>query len=281
MPETYSHSKLETFEQCRLKYKYRYIDKIIPEVPKSIEAHLGIVIHETLEWLYKNIMEKKIPSVNDVVDFYSEKWIEQFSSEMNIVKKEFRAEDYFNKGVEFLVNYYLKNQPFSDNTIAVEEKIEIDLDEDKKLIGYIDRLVNNLEKDEIEIHDYKTANSIPSKEKMENNRQLALYSLAIKEIFGKDKNICMVWHFLSNDVKFCLRKTNEELEELRRKVVELINKIESTKNFPATKSILCNWCDYRNVCEAWGHLPPTPARKKDNNDDAKEKSKDEKLLDIW
>jgi putative RecB family exonuclease len=249
----YSHSRLETFEQCRLKFKYRYIDKIIPDIPKGIEAHLGSVVHETLEWLYTKVMGKTIPSVNELIDFYSEKWIEQYSKDMPIVKKENKPEDYFNKGVEFLVNYYLKHQPFKDNTIGVEEKIEIILSPDGKtrLIGYIDRLVHDLEKDEIEIHDYKTSASVWSKEKIENSRQLALYSLAIKEIFGKNKKVSLVWHFLAHDMKISINRTNEQLEKLKREVIELINQIESTKNFPPTKSILCNWCEYRNICEAW------------------------------
>ncbi len=248
----YSNSRLETFEQCKLRFKYRYVDKIIPDISKGIEAHLGSVVHEALEWLYTKVMKKTIPTVNELIDFYSETWIEQYSKEMPIVKKEFEAKDYFNKGVEFLVNYYLKHQPFKDNTIAVEEKIEINLSPngETKLIGYIDRLVHDLEKDEIEIHDYKTSASVWSKEKIENSRQLALYSLAIKEIFGKDKKVSMVWHFLAHDMKISINRTNEQLENLKKEVIELINKVEQTKHFPPTKSVLCNWCEYRNMCEA-------------------------------
>ncbi len=249
----YSHSKLELFEQCRLKFRYRYIDKIIPEIAKSIEAHLGSVVHKTLEWLYINIMEKRIPTIEQVIAFYLERWAEDYSPDMPIVNKSLTAKDYFNRGVEFLVNYYMKNHPFKDNTIATEKRIEINLDEkgEKKLIGFIDRLVHNLEKNEIEIHDYKTGASMLSKEKIENNRQLALYSLAIKEIFGKDKNICMVWHFLAHDMKVCSRNTNEELENIKREIIELIDEIEETKNFPANKSRLCDWCEYRDICEGW------------------------------
>lgn len=249
----YSHSKLETFENCRLRYKYRYIDKIVPEIPKSIEAHLGTMVHEALEWLYKKVMNKQIPSITDLIDFYSEKWCENFAKDFLIVRKDMKAEDYFNRGVEFLVNYYLKHQPFTDNTIATEEKIEMNLDEtgEKKLIGYIDRLVDNKENNEIEIHDYKTSASMQSKEKMENSRQLALYSLAMKQIFGKEKKISMVWHFLAHDMKFSISRTNEQLESLRKEVLELISYIEKTKDFPANKSRLCDWCEYRDICEAW------------------------------
>ncbi len=249
----YSHSKIETFEQCRLKFKYRYIDRIIPEVAKGIEAHLGGIVHKTLEWLYLQVLKNFIPSINDVISFYSGEWQENYSEDMPIVNKTMTAKDYFNRGVEFLVNYYMKYHPFQDNTIATEKKIEIDLDGtgNKKLIGYIDRLVHNLENNEIEIHDYKTSNSVLFREKAESSRQLSIYSLAIKEMFGKDKNVCMVWHFLAHDMKVCLRNTNDELEKLKKELVEIINLIEGTKDFFPTKSQLCYWCEYMNICPVW------------------------------
>ena len=249
----YSHSKIETFEQCKLKFKYRYIDKIVPEIAKGIEAHLGDIIHKSLEWLYMLVLKNRIPSINDLILFYSEKWQEAYSSKMPIVNKTMTAKDYFNRGVEFLVNYYMKYHPFQDNTIATEKRIEIDLDKtgNKKLIGYIDRLAHNLENNEIEIHDYKTSNTIMAKEKVENSRQLTIYSLAIKEMFGKEKNVCMIWHFLAHDMKICLRKTNEELEGVKKEIIKIIDEIERTRDFPPTKSQLCYWCEYMNICPVW------------------------------
>jgi putative RecB family exonuclease len=248
----YSNSKIETFEQCRLKFKYRYIDKIIPEIAKGIEAHLGSVVHRTLEWLYTEVLRKSIPSIDDVISFYSQEWQETYSPDMPIVKKTMNVKDYFNRGVEFLINYYMKYKPFQDNTIATEKKIEINLDSSgKKLIGYIDRLSNNLKDNEIEIHDYKTSNTIMAKEKVENSRQLSIYSLAVKEMFGKDKNVCMIWHFLAHDMKICLRKTNDELERLKKEIISIIDEIERTKDFPPSKSQLCYWCEYQNICPIW------------------------------
>ena len=249
----YSNSKIETFEQCRLKFKYRYIDKIIPEIAKGIEAHLGSVVHKTLEWLYIQVLKNSIPSINDVISFYSQEWQESYSPDMPIVNKTMTSKDYFNRGVEFLINYYMKYHPFQDNTIATEKRIEVNLDEsgNKRLIGYIDRLSQNLENNEIEIHDYKTSNTIMAKEKAENSRQLSIYSLAIKEMFGKEKNVCMIWHFLAHDMKICLRKTNEQLELLRKEIIEIIEEIERTKTFPPTKSQLCHWCEYMDICPVW------------------------------
>ena len=49
---TYSHSKLGCYEQCGLKYKYQYIEKIETEVENTIEAFMGGLVHEALEKLY-------------------------------------------------------------------------------------------------------------------------------------------------------------------------------------------------------------------------------------
>lgn len=244
----YSHSKLSTFEQCPYKYKLKYIDKIKPEIEKTIEAHLGTCVHDTLEWVYNLVKEKKIPSINEVITYYSVKWQNEFAEEILIVKKEMSAKDYFNKGVQFLIDYYSKYYPFQDGTIACEKRIFIELDKNTKLQGFIDRLVKNLETGEFEIHDYKTANFLPSQEKIDKDRQLALYSIAIKESYGKDKEVKLIWHYLAHNQKIESKRTNEQLEQLKQETKELIKQIESTRYFSTNKSVLCSWCEYKNQC---------------------------------
>lgn len=258
MSKKYSHSKLSTFEQCPLKYKYKYIDKIIPEIEKTIEAVLGKAVHSTLEWLYHEKQKtKKIPTIEQIISYYAEKWQEEHTENTLIVKQDQTQEDYFNKGVEFILNYYKKHHPFEDNTIALEKQIQLILDEEKNIhiIGFIDRLVHNLEKDELEIHDYKTGNSMPRKEAIENDRQLALYSMAIKQEFGQNKNVCLIWHYLAHDLKICIRKTQEQLEQLKREILELIEQIEQTKTFHPYITRLCDWCEYKDICTAWENSP--------------------------
>ncbi|MFA4952819.1 MAG: PD-(D/E)XK nuclease family protein [Candidatus Pacearchaeota archaeon] len=253
----YSHSKLSAFEHCKLKYKFKYIDKIKPEIEKTIEIHLGEVVHETLEWIYRKVIENQIPSLDNTLNFFAEKWQEKYIPEILIVKKEMTEKDYFSKGVQFILDYYMKHQPFDDNTLELEKKIILKLGE-HEIIGFIDRLAFNKKTEEFEIHDYKTSNTIPSREKIESDRQLALYSIAIKEIFGEEKKICLIWHYLNFDEKICSRRTKEQLEELKKEIVSVINKIESEKEFPYNKSPLCNWCEYKNICPAF----PNSARQK-------------------
>jgi len=266
MPKIYSHSRLSTFEQCPLKFKFRYIEKIIPEVEKTIEIHLGTVIHNTLEWLYTQVKNKKTPTLDQAIRFYAKKWEENYKPEILIVKSKMTAKDYFEKGVQFIMDYHAKNHPFDENTIELEKKILISLDEEKKyqIQGFIDRLAYNLKTEQYEIHDYKTANYLPNQEKFENDRQLALYSIGIKELFSDDKEICLIWHYLAHNQKICSKRTDEQLSQLKKETLELIKQIEATEKFPPYVSKLCDWCEYKTICPAW---------QKPENTDGK--------LDIW
>jgi len=249
----YSHSKLSTFEQCQLKYKYRYIDKKKPDIEQTIESHLGKVVHDTLELIYNQAQNKRVITIEEIITYYTENWQENYSENFLIVKPNLTQKDYFNMGVGFLVSYYNEHHPFKDGTIECEKRIWITLDSEKghKVQGFIDRLVYNFETNEYEIHDYKTANNLPRQEQVDNDRQLALYAIAIKDLFGYDKEVRLIWHYLAHNTRIESTRTNEQLRQLKQDILELIDEVESTETFPHNKSPLCGWCEFRPSCEAW------------------------------
>lgn len=249
----YSHSKLSAFEQCPLRFKYRYIDKLPPEIEKSIEAHLGTCVHDALEWFYTKVLEGQTPSVDDLILKYSECWQENFSSGIAIVKQDLTAKDYLDKGVKFLLDYYFKNQPFDEGVLDLEKKITIKLNDEHSLIGYIDKLCFNPKTKEYEVHDYKTAGSLPDKDKIETDRQLAIYSIAVRELFGDDKEVKLIWHYLAFNQQISSRRTAEQLAQLKKDTLALIEKIEKATEYPACKSVLCGWCEYQETCKNAGN----------------------------
>ncbi len=254
----FSHSRLSSFEQCKLKYKFRYIDKIIPDMERTIESYLGNVVHSVLEWLYNQVKKNEIPTIDEVIVKYSEIWKKEYEEEILIVKKQMTAGDYFNKGIQFLIDYYMRHKPFDDNTLAVEKEIIFNLDDEGnyKIRGFIDRLVYNLDTEEYEVHDYKTSNNLPKQKFLDKDRQLALYSIAIKELFGEEKKVILVWHYLSFNQKLYSKRTDEQLKQLKQETLNLIREIELTSNFSHKKSALCNWCEYKSICPAFGNKPP-------------------------
>lgn len=247
----YSYSRLSTFEKCPYKFKLKYIEKIPPEIEQTIEAHLGKSVHDTLEWIYNTKLKSStVPNIDETITHYSKTWGDTISPTCLIVKPDLTFKDYFNQGVHFILNYYTKNQPFNDGTIECEKRIVFSLDSNNefKIQGFIDRLAKNPTTNTFEIHDYKTGNSMPTQKNLDTDKQLALYSIAIKQEHGQHIPVSLIWHYLAHNQKLTSQRTNQQLQNLKLQTIKLIQQIESTENFPAAPSALCDWCEYQNMC---------------------------------
>ena len=85
----YSHSRLSCFEQCPLKYRLSYIDKIEAKLEETIEAFLGTIVHETLEALYRDIQNQKQNSLEELIEVYDNKWDKSWQESIQIIKKRY------------------------------------------------------------------------------------------------------------------------------------------------------------------------------------------------
>jgi len=283
----YSHSRLSCFEQCPLKFKFDYIDKVETEIEETVEAFLGSRVHESLEKLYKDLKFQKMFSLKELLDFFNSEWKKNWNDAIVIVRDEYEEENYRKMGEKFITDYYNRYKPFSQTkTIALETERTVDLNDKHKIHIRIDRLA--LANDTIyEIHDYKTSNSLPTQEYLDNDRQLAIYAYGIKKMYPDAKKVKLVWHFLAFDKEMSSERTPKQLEDLKKEVIELIEKIESCKEFPSNVTALCDWCEFQMVCPEWKHkfktdeLEPNEYLKEDGvklvNEFAKAKEEQSKL----
>lgn len=245
----YSHSRLESFKTCPLSFKFGYIDKI--KGIEGIEAFLGSQVHEAIHYIYKKVKAGKVPTLKEVFKFYEDLWKKNYNPKIRIVRTEFSVEDYFKQGIELIEHYYHKHKPFNENIIGMEQKILIDLDGkgDYVLQGFIDKLVYNEEDGTYEIHDYKTAKWMPDQEEADQDRQLALYSIGVKERHPNNNGVLLKWYYLRHGKEVTSSRTDKQLEQLKKDVIKLIKQIEKEKKWPAKRSKLCDWCDFNEVCE--------------------------------
>ena len=246
----YSYSKLKCYEQCPKKYKFQYIDKIRVEIKESIELFLGKRVHETLKKLHNDLRYQKKNTLEDLLIFIRNQWAENWNDSILVVKKEYCPEDYLKIAEKCIIGYYNQYDPFNQGkTISLEERILINLDGSckYKLCGYIDRLTE-VEDGCYEIHDYKTCSRLPSLEDIKNDGQLALYSIGIKQRYPDIKDVRLVWHFLKFDEEINSTRTDEERERLKQSIIQMIDTIESTGNYPTNPSRLCEWCRFRSTC---------------------------------
>ncbi len=245
MAQIYSHSKLWLFENCPEAYKIKYIDKTFPDLPKSFELYLGNIVHQSLEWFYEEIKLENFHDADELIKRYANLWQENFSNTLRL-NGYLKVEDYFNKGIKFLVDYYYKNKPFMDNTLHIEKKIIFPLDSNKKYLiqGYIDRIVLNKD-EEYEVHDYKTNDFLKSQEQIDIDRQLAFYHLGLQEELEKEIKVKLIWHFLAHNKTIISSRTPEQLEKLKSQTLELIKTIENTSVWQPCNKPWCDWCSFK------------------------------------
>jgi putative RecB family exonuclease len=258
----YSHSSLETFRNCPLQFKYRYIDKIDIPLKKNIEAFMGSMVHDTLEKLYTDLKYNKILSLEETLLVYNKYWTDNFSFDtVEIIREGYTEENYRSLGEKYLTDYYNTYKPFNQGkTIGLELQVDISLYDKERgknydLIGYIDRL-SLVSENHIEIIDYKTNNTPKTQQEVDKDKQLALYSIAIREKFPFVEKIDLCWYFLSVNIKQVSKRTEEELALLKKEIITVIRDIEDSKeknNFPAKPSALCDWCSYRSICPLKSH----------------------------
>lgn len=251
----YSPSKLDTYQNCPRRYRYRYVDKI--ERPsRSVEAFLGTCVHSAFEKLYENVSHGRNPYLEETLAAFNEAWDSGWSPDIAIKDGRYQAEDWKKLGQDCVRNYYQTHEPFNrDKTVAVEKRIGFSLTaagQEYRVEGYIDRLA--LGPDGIfEIHDYKTARSLPSQADVDADWQLAIYDIAVRHNWPDAKNVRLIWHFVRHGKDLVSSRSAESLESLKAELASLIERIKSDHVFEPKPSPLCDWCEYRDLCPLFAH----------------------------
>lgn len=230
----YSFSKLNTFEQCPMKFKFKYIDKISTPFKMNATLEKGSYIHLLLEELAKNDMV--LPKVS--YDF-------KYSSRQDIVsyKKTFRDFVFSDFGEK-----YLSNDDYTFFGAEVEFGVKLEdgvLSEtsywNKKALfrGKIDHV--NIHDDTMYLLDWKSGrvNQYPA------ILQLVMYAVWC---FLKYENINIVktaFVYIEHGVEKTYTFKRKHLDDLIAKVMEKINNVELETKFNKKESKLCEYCEFR------------------------------------
>jgi len=251
----YSHSQLGMYEQCPLKFKLRYRDKIKRDI-EGIEAFLGTMVHDTLKKCYDDLRFTRINSLSNLLAYYNKIWQQNWNDSIVIMKPELTQENYRALGEKLIGNYYNRYSPFdADITIQTEMNIRFSLDDENKyrMQGYIDRLSRTAD-GTYEIHDYKTSAHMPGQEDADEDRQLGLYHVGVQKKWPGIENIRLIWHYLAFDTELVSYRTPEAISSLIESTRSLIDEIEAAQDFPPNESRLCDWCEYPDLCPRRKHF---------------------------
>ncbi len=241
--KNFSFSQLNSFKTCPLQYKYQYVLKI-PTTATAAES-FGISVHQTLQKFYSEFIKNKKIGEKDLLNIYKKTWIPIGYSTIdhqNRMKKE---------GEKILNNYYKKIHSSKLKVIALEKLFKIKIAEDIYLTGKIDR-VDKLNKNEVEIIDYKTGKK-PNERELTKSLQLTIYALAIndKNLFNKKlKDINLTFYYLQTPEKITLKKNEEDLIKTKEEIIDMVGEIRKNE-FSANPGRHCDFCSFKIICEAW------------------------------
>ena len=250
----YSHSRLSTFEQCRLKFKYTYLDRL-PREEESIEAFVGQRFHEAMEKLYGELAFR-VATADELKAFFDAQWEKNFGPHVHIVKRGREPEGYRAIGLKAIDDYCRRYAPYDDaRTLGVERRLIVDLDDsgERRVQCYLDRIAARHD-GVVEIHDYKTSASLPTQAQLDRDRQLGLYEIAVRSAWPDTREVELVWHYVAFDREMRSRRTPEELARLRESTAVLIGEVERCEEFPPTESALCPYCSFQDICPLFAHL---------------------------
>lgn len=260
MSAIYSHSGLSSFENCPRQYQFRYVLQV-EVTSESIEAFVGKLVHEVLERLYQFVGEGRVPKLAQVLARFDQWWQERLDPvRVRVAREGVPVDAYRETGLRCLTRFYQRRYPFdADETLGLEEMVHFTLDANGRyrMRGVIDRIARARD-GAIEIHDYKTGRRVPSQQRIDQDRQLALYQLGIAERFGSDAPVRLIWHYLAADTVRSSTRTREQLDALREVTIRLIDRIEGETGFLPRPSALCGWCEYRTLCSASGAQIDSP-----------------------
>lgn len=247
----YSHSKLECFENCPYQYKLKYIDKIKPEIPTSVEAFMGSLVHSTLELLHKKLLETGWRlSKEELILHYDKLWQQKWTEDILIVKNGMGADDYRGIGRRFLRDYYDRYYPFDNygELIGVETEDLLDLPDGNEWHVRMDLFARDID-GTYYIIDHKTNSKMKEQWEADTDKQLAMYSIWVKKKYGSDVRVKLVWNMLAFNQQIISEPTEKRLEKLIEDQLIKISKIENAKEYPAKITALCKYCGYQNICE--------------------------------
>lgn len=243
----WSYSRIKCFDDCRYCWFLKYI-KHCKETPQFFSSY-GSFMHRLIEQYYKGEISQEEMYTKFLFDFTTE--VQGVRPQGNTVKK------YIQAGLNYLKTF----KPFPYNMVAVEKKIDFEID-GIPFVGVIDYLgerdgefyiIDNKSRD-LKPRSSRSTPTLKDNELDDMLRQLYIYAAAVKREYGRfPKSLC-----------FNCFKTGTFIEEPFKEEVYVktldwakksIEAIKDTDDFyPSVDYFSCRYicgvneeCDYKDM----------------------------------
>jgi putative RecB family exonuclease len=252
-----SPSRAADFKTCPLLYRFRCVDRL-PEAP-SPAATRGTLVHAVLEALFDlpaaertlDAARSMLPAAWDRVRAEDPKVADLFGDEDAAA-----FADWIESAGGLLGNYFALEDPARLEPESREQLIEFVAD-GLRLRGYVDRIDVSPAGD-IRVVDYKTGAT--PREAFEGKAlfQMKFYALVLWRLRGVVPRQLRLMYLADTDTLSYAPDAEElvRFEKTLQAIWAAIRRAMQTGDFRPSPSRLCDWCDHKALCPAWGGTPP-------------------------
>lgn len=249
-----SYSAIKSYQQCPLRYFFRYIAGI-PESTVSAAFVFGGAVHKAIELHFQRLLENNVaPSHEELFAAYRDGWADH-SLPIRFSKDE-QAHSFDALAARMLTAFAQSDlaQP-AGRILGIEESLRGEVIPGlPEVLGRVDLIWET--RDELVITDWKTARAKYSQDQVEESAaQLLLYGELAKDLapgkqirlqFGvltKTKEVSVDTHSFPFD--------QAQLDRTKRVMERIWHAIEAEHFYPAPSMMNCPGCPYRDACRKW------------------------------
>jgi RecB family exonuclease len=244
----YSFSRVKCFQQCPLRYRFRYIQGL-KEVFRSIESYLGNTVHDVLEWMYRQRDLGVATNESTMLERFAGWWSSKRDETVAIIRVDDQDEHYLKLGREML-SRFLRDTFAKDRseTVALEQRLSLRLSDSIVFTGFADR-IGRTEQGRLFVIDYKTSKNEGDGSEFSEGLQAPLYAACVLREHGELEALAG-YHYLRHGTTRWQQVDADRAADLLGRFLDLATEAEAAGDFPARPGILCAWCGFNAQCPA-------------------------------
>lgn len=236
-----SYSKLKTYAECPLRYRFTYLDRL-PRRPRRLFRAGRRIHHALMRWLV--YARTGTPRWEDVEAAYNAAW--DSAGETG----ERSGRDY-DEGLQILRDYHEVNLDRPCQPVFLEHKFSIRLGS-HVLTGAMDRV--DATESGYEVIDYKLHRDVLSQEEVDRDLQLGLYQLALEEAHGvRPESLSL--YYLRHNLQRTTQRSADQVRELKQWVSLTGDDITADRQWQPCVGDQCSGCDFKATCPAHTGAP--------------------------
>ncbi|HOC41739.1 MAG TPA: PD-(D/E)XK nuclease family protein [Thermoanaerobaculales bacterium] len=242
----YSFSRVKTFAQCPLRYRFRYVEGR-REAFRSIETYLGSTLHAVVEWLYERRDRAEGPALPAALEELARRWGAGWTEDVAVVRAADSADGALRLGREMLSLFHRSTFARDrSETIALEARLTMQLAPDIQFTGVADR-IGRIPGGRLFIVDYKTSRSPGTPDEFSEGLQAQLYAGCAIRLHDEAEALAGYHYLRSGRTSWHLVSRTRADGHLHR-FGELARAARDAAEFPARPSVLCAWCGLNAIC---------------------------------